>query len=73
MAENVEDAFKYSTLVVAASSSYDGGVFPVMNDQLHHLKNKGYKNRKVAMIENGSWDTLCNQVYAVLFLRNERY
>lgn len=54
MAENVEDAFKYSTLVVAAPS-YDGGVFPVMNDFLHHLKIKRYKNRKVAMIENGSW------------------
>lgn len=54
MAENVEDAFKYSTLVVAAPS-YDGGVFPVMNDFLHHLKIKGYKNRKVAIIENGSW------------------
>lgn len=54
MAENVEDAFKYSTLVVDAPS-YDGGVFPVMNDFLHHLKIKGYKNRKVAMIENGSW------------------
>ncbi|WP_302602329.1 FprA family A-type flavoprotein [uncultured Ruminococcus sp.] len=54
MAKNVEDAFKYSTLVVAAPS-YDGGVFPVMNDFLHHLKIKGYKNRKVAMIENGSW------------------
>ena len=54
MAENVEDAFKYSTLVVAAPS-YDGGVFPVMNDFLHHLKIKGYKIRKVAMIENGSW------------------
>ena len=54
MAENVEDAFKYSTLVVAAPS-YDGGVFPVMNDFLHHLKIKGYKNRKFAMIENGSW------------------
>ena len=54
MAENVEDAFKYSTLVVAAPS-YDGGVFTVMNDFLHHLKIKGYKNRKVAMIENGSW------------------
>lgn len=54
MAENIEDAFKYSTLVVAAPS-YDGGVFPIMNDFLHHLKIKGYKNRKVAMIENGSW------------------
>lgn len=54
IAENIEDAFKYSTLVVAAPS-YDGGVFPIMNDFLHHLKIKGYKNRKVAMIENGSW------------------
>lgn len=54
MAENIEDAFKYSTLVVTAPS-YDGGVFPIMNDFLHHLKIKGYKNRKVAMIENGSW------------------
>lgn len=54
MAENIEDAFKYSTLVVAAPS-YDGGVFPIMNDFLHHLKIKGYKNRKIAMIENGSW------------------
>lgn len=54
MAENIEDAFKYSTLVVAAPS-YDGGVFPIMNDFLHHLKIKGYKNRKVALIENGSW------------------
>lgn len=54
MAENIEDAFKYSTLVVAAPS-YDGGVFPIMNDFLHHLKIKGYKNRKVAVIENGSW------------------
>ena len=42
MAENVEDAFKYSTLVVAAPS-YDGGVCPVMNDFLHHLKIKGYR------------------------------
>ncbi len=54
MAENIEDAFKYSTLVVAAPS-YDGGVFPIMNDFLHHLKIKGFKNRKVAVIENGSW------------------
>lgn len=54
MAENIEDAFKYSTLVVVAPS-YDGGVFPIMNDFLHHLKIKGYKNRKIAMVENGSW------------------
>lgn len=54
MAECVEDAFKYSKLVCAASS-YDGGVFPPMADFLHHLKSKTYQNRTVALIENGSW------------------
>lgn len=41
--------------MVVIAPSYDGGVFPIMNDFLHHLKIKGYKNRKVAMVENGSW------------------
>ena len=54
MAECIEDAFKYSKLVCAASS-YDGGVFPPMAEFLHHLKSKAYQNRTVALIENGSW------------------
>lgn len=54
MAEAVEDAFRYNKLVLAASS-YDGGVFPVMQDFLMHLKAKNYQSRTVAMIENGSW------------------
>ena len=54
MAEAVEDAFKYDRLVVAAAS-YDGDVFPVMHDFLHHLKIKSYQKRKVGIIENGSW------------------
>ena len=54
IAEDIEDAFRFSRMVVIAPS-YDGGVFPIMNDFLHHLKIKGYKNRKVAMVENGSW------------------
>ena len=41
--------------MVVIAPSYDGGVFPIMNDFLHHLKIKGYNNRKVAMVENGSW------------------
>ena len=53
LAEDIEDAFRFSRMVVIAPS-YDGGVFPIMNDFLHHLKIKGYKNRKVAMVENGS-------------------
>jgi len=54
MAEAVEDAFRYDRLV-AAAPSYDGGVFPIMEDFLLHLKAKAYQNRTVAIIENGSW------------------
>ena len=54
MAEAVEDAFRMDRLVVAAAS-YDGGVFPVMHDFLHHLQIKSYQKRKVGIIENGSW------------------
>lgn len=52
--ECVEDAFRYDRLVVAASS-YDAGVFPPMEDFLRRLKHKNYQNRKVFIIENGSW------------------
>jgi flavorubredoxin len=54
MAEVVEDAFRYDRMVLAAAS-YDGGVFPCMQDFLHHLQSKAYQNRKVGLIENGSW------------------
>lgn len=53
-AEAVEDAFKYGKVVFAASS-YDGGVFPPMENLLSHLKSKAYQNRKVGIVENGSW------------------
>ena len=53
-AEAVEDAFRMGTLVLAAAS-YDGDVFPPMHDFLHHLQMKGYRSRRVALIENGSW------------------
>jgi len=54
MAEVIEDAFRYDRLVLAAAS-YDGGVFPCMQDFLHHLQSKAFQKRKVALIENGSW------------------
>ena len=54
IAENVEDAFRHSKMVVAASS-YDGGLFTPMYDFLHRLQIKGYCNRKVGIVENGSW------------------
>lgn len=54
MAEAIEDAFRYSKLVIAAAS-YDGGVFPPMEDFLNRLGHKAYQKRKVGIIENGSW------------------
>ncbi|MDD6769480.1 FprA family A-type flavoprotein [Inconstantimicrobium porci] len=50
----VEDAFHYDRVVLAAAS-YDGGVFPCMDDFLHHLKSKAYQKRTVGIIENGTW------------------
>ena len=54
MAQCVADAFTYSRMICAASS-YDGGLFPPMEDFLHHLRAKTYRNRKVAIVENGTW------------------
>ena len=54
IAEAVEDAFRYSNLIVA-SSSYNAGLFPPMEHFLKHLKERNYQKRKVAIIENGSW------------------
>ena len=54
MAEAVEDAFRYSHLVLA-SVTYDGGLFPCMESFIHHLKSKNFQNRTVALIENGTW------------------
>ena len=54
IAEAVEDAFRYDRMVLAAAS-YDAGVFPIMQDFLHHLQAKAFQNRTVGLIENGSW------------------
>lgn len=66
IAEDVEDAFRYSKMIVAAPT-YDGGVFPIMNDFLHHLEIKAYKNRKVGIIENGSWAPMAGKVMTSYF------
>lgn len=55
--EAVEQAFLYDR-VIFASSTYDLELFPPMNDLLHHLKIKNYQNRKVGIIENGSWSPM---------------
>ena len=61
MAEAIEDAFRMDKMIVAAAS-YDGGVFPVMPDFLHHLQIKAYQKRRVGIIENGSWAPCAGRV-----------
>ena len=64
--EAVEDAFRYSRMVVLAPT-YDGGIFPIANDFLHHLKIKTYRNRKVAIVENGSWAPAAGKIIREYF------
>ena len=54
IAEAIEDAFKYDKVILAASS-YDGEVFTPMENFLKSLKSKNYQNRKIGIIENGTW------------------
>ena len=61
MSVAVTEAFRMARLVVAASS-YDASVFPPMYDLLHHLLLKGYQNRRVGIIENGSWAPAAGRV-----------
>lgn len=87
MAEAIEDAFRYSKMVLAAAT-YDGGMFPCMEDFLHHLKSKNFQKRAVALIENGTWApmaaknmkgileqmkeiTLCDQVVSIKSVMKE--
>ena len=61
MAEAVEDAFRYSKLVLA-TTTYNAEIFPFMREFIHHLTERNYSNRTVALIENGSWAPLAAKV-----------
>jgi flavorubredoxin len=63
MAECVEDAFRYGKLVLA-TPTYNGDVFPFMKSFIHHLTERSYQNRTIALIENGSWAPTANKVMA---------
>lgn len=54
MAECVEDAFRYGKLVLA-TTTYNAGIFPFMREFIHHLTERNFQNRTVALIENGTW------------------
>lgn len=57
IAEAVEDAFRYEALVLA-TTTYNADIFPFMRDFICHLTERGYKNRTIGLIENGSWAPL---------------
>ncbi len=66
MAEIIEDAFRYDKIIVAAAT-YDGGLFPVMEDFLNHLKSKNYQKRIVGIMENGSWAPMAGKQMRAVF------
>ena len=61
MAEAVEDAFRYSKIVLA-TTTYNAGIFPFMDTFIAHLMERNFQNKKVAFIENGSWAPLAAKV-----------
>jgi len=63
MAEAVEDAFRYDKLVLA-TPTYNGDVFPFMKSFIHHLTERNFQNRKIALMENGSWAPTAAKVMA---------
>ena len=66
MAEAVEDAFRYGKLVLA-TTTYNADIFPFMRTFIEHLTERGYKNRTIALMENGSWAPLAAKVMKSLF------
>ena len=70
MAEAVAEAFRYDKLVIM-SPTYDGALFPCMEDFLYHLKVKTYKKRTVGIVENGSWAPLAAKVMKEMFSKSK--
>lgn len=66
MAEDVEAAFRYGKLVLA-TTTYNGDIFPFMREFIEHLTERGYKNRTIGMIENGSWAPQAVKIMTKMF------
>lgn len=66
MHEAVEDAFRYGKLVLA-STTYDAGVFPIMKDFIDRLTEHNYQNKRIGIIENGSWAPMAAKTMKALF------
>ncbi len=70
MAEAVEDAFRYSKIVLA-TTTYNSEIFPFMREFINHLTERNFSNRTVAFIENGSWAPMANKVMKEMFEKSK--
>ena len=70
MAEAVEDAFRYSKLVLA-TTTYNADIFPFMREYINHLTERNYQNRTVALIENGTWAPLAAKTMKGMFEKSK--
>ena len=70
MAEAVENAFRYSTLVLA-TTTYNADIFPFMKTFIHHLTERNYQNRTVAFVENGTWAPMAAKVMKGMFEKSK--
>ncbi len=70
MAEAVEDAFRYSKLVLA-TTTYNADIFPFMREFIEHLTERNYSNRTVALIENGSWAPMAAKIMREKFTKSK--
>lgn len=66
MAEAVEDAFRYGKLVLA-TTTYNADIFPFMKEFIHHLTERNFQNRTIALMENGSWAPMAAKVMRKMF------
>ena len=70
MAEAVEDAFRYGKLVLA-TTTYNADVFPFMKAYIHHLTERNFQNRTVALIENGSWAPMAAKIMRTMLEKSK--
>ena len=70
MAEAVEDAFRYSKLVLA-TTTYNADIFPFMKTFIHHLTERNFQNRTIGLMENGSWAPMAAKVMRGMFEKSK--
>ena len=70
MAEAVEDAFRYGKIILA-TTTYNGDIFPFMREFINELTERGYRNRKIGFIENGSWAPMATRIMKKMFEKSK--